>query len=55
MACDVWLDYPDFNEDFKTHTNDSNLQLGAVIVTFYSKKLTGAHMSNRILPMLPSA
>ena len=25
------LTYPDFNETFKTHTNDSTFQLGAIV------------------------
>ena len=43
---DTSLTYPDFNETFKIHTNDSAFQLGAVIsqkgkpITFYSIKLT---------------
>ena len=45
-ACDNLSTYPDFNETFKIHTNDSAFQLGAVIIqkvkttAFYSKKLT---------------
>ena len=40
------ITYPDFNDTFKIHTNDSALQLGSVIsqkdtpIAFYSKKLT---------------
>ena len=40
------LAYPDFNEEFKIHTNASDFQLGVVInqngklITFYSRKLT---------------
>ena len=40
------LSYPYFNETFKTHTNASAFQLGAVIIHkgipigFYSRKLT---------------
>ena len=40
------LNYPDFNETFKIHTDDSAFQLGAVIsqkdtpIVFYSIKLT---------------
>ena len=48
LACDNLLTYPDFNKTFKIHTNDSALQLGAVIsqkgkpIDFYSRKLTDA-------------
>ena len=31
MAHNVLLDYPDINEEFKIHTNASDLQLGTVI------------------------
>ena len=40
------LTYPDFNEEFKIHTNASNLQIGEVIrqkvklIALYSRKLT---------------
>ena len=46
VARDTLLNYPDFNETFKIHTNASALQLGAVIshkgkpISFYSRKLT---------------
>ena len=46
VARNTLLTYPDFNEEFKSHTNDSNFQLGAVInqkgkpVALYSRKLT---------------
>ena len=48
MARDTLLTYPDFNETFKIHTDDSGLQLGAVIsqkgrpIAFYSIKITDA-------------
>ena len=48
VAHDILLTYPDFNEAFKTNTNDSAFQLGAVIsqkgkpISFYSRKLTDA-------------
>ena len=32
MAHDTLLTYPDFNETFKTHTDASAFQLGAVII-----------------------
>ena len=32
MARDTLLTYPDFNEDFYIHTDDSDLKLGAVIL-----------------------
>ena len=43
------LAYPNFNGEFKIHTNARNLQLGAFIsqkgkhVDFYGRKLTDAH------------
>ena len=46
VARDTLLTYTDFNETFKTHTDASTLQLGAVIIqkgkpiAFYSRKLT---------------
>ena len=48
MSLNTLLDYTDFNEEFKIHTNASDLQLGEVIsqkgkpITFYSKKLNDA-------------
>ena len=48
VAWDNLLAYPDFIQKFKIHTNDSNLQLGAVIsqkvklIAFYSIKPTNA-------------
>ena len=45
-AHDIWLTYPDFNEEFKNHTNASDFQLGAVIrqkgktITLYSRHHT---------------
>ena len=47
MAQDTLLNYTDFNETFKIHTDASAFQLGVVIshkgkpITFYSRKLTG--------------
>ena len=32
MARDTLLTYPDFNEEFKIHTDASNFQLGVVII-----------------------
>ena len=49
MACGTLLTYPYFNEAFKTHTNASAFQLGAVIsqkgknIAFYIRKLTDAY------------
>ena len=46
MARDSLIKYPDFNEHFKIHTNDSEFQLGAVIsqkdkpIAFYIRKGT---------------
>ena len=46
MAHATLLNYPDFNETFKNHTDASALQLGAVIsqkgkpISFYSGKMT---------------
>ena len=46
VARDNLLTYPEFNETFKIHTNDSSFQLGAVLsqkvkpIAFYSRKLT---------------
>ena len=46
MSRDTLLSYPDFNEEFKIHTDASNFQLGAVSnhkikpVAFYSRKLS---------------
>ena len=31
MASNTLLTYPDFNEEFKIHTNDCDFQLGVVI------------------------
>ena len=48
MSRDNLLDYPDFNEEFKIHTNASDFQLGEVIIHkyksiyFYNIKLTYA-------------
>ena len=48
---DNLLAYPDFNEEFKIHIDDSNFQLGAVInqkgrpITFFGKKFTGSDKS----------
>ena len=46
MARDTLLTYPDSNENFKIHTDASNLKLGAIIlkkgksIAFYSRKRT---------------
>ena len=46
MALKTFLTYPDFNETFKSNTDASEFQLGAVIsqkdkfIDFYSRKLT---------------
>ena len=46
---DNLLGYTNFNEEFKTHTDARNFQLGAVIrhneksIAFYCSKLTGDH------------
>ena len=46
VACDTLLTYLYFDEEFKSHTDDRNLHLGAVIrrkgkpIDFYSRKLT---------------
>ena len=46
VARDTLLTYPDFNETFKTNTNASGFQLGAVIsqkdkpIAFYNRKRT---------------
>ena len=48
VARDTLLTYPDFDETFKIHTDDSAFQLGAVIIqkvkpiSFHSIKLTYA-------------
>ena len=48
MARDTLLIYPDFNENFKIHTDARNLKLGAVVlqkgkpIAFYSRKCTEA-------------
>ena len=47
VACDTLLIYPYFNKRFVIHTNDSDLQLGSVIIQYgkpialYSRKLIG--------------
>ena len=49
VARDTLLTYPDFNEEFKIHTDAIKFQLGAVIrqkansITFCSIKLTDDH------------
>ena len=58
VSQDILLTYPDFNEQFHIHTDNSNYQLGAVIIqngkpiAFYSHKLTGpqtwSHKRKRI-------
>ena len=46
MAHDSLLSYPDFNEEFKINSNESNFQLGSVIsqkvkpIAFHSRELT---------------
>ena len=46
VARDILLDYPEFNEKFKIHNNDSDFQIGRFIIqkgkpiTFYSRKIT---------------
>ena len=46
MARNTLLTYPDFNEDFKIHTDASDFKLGSVIlqkgkpIAFYSRKRT---------------
>ena len=46
MDRDVLLAYPDCNREFKTHTDASELQVGAIIsqnckpIAFYSRKPT---------------
>ena len=46
MARDTLLAYPDFNEEFKVHTDARKFQLGSVIsqkgkpISLYSIKLT---------------
>ena len=48
VACDTLLNYTDFNETFKIHTNSRAFQLGAVISqkgkpnNLYSRNLTNA-------------
>ena len=48
MDRDNLLSYPDFNEEFKIHTNATDFQFGAVIrqqgkqITLYGRKLTDA-------------
>ena len=48
VACDNLLTYPYFNKTFKIYTNNSALQLGAVIIqkgkliALYSRKLNDA-------------
>ena len=55
MARDTLLTYPDFNETFKIHTDDSGLQLGAVIsqkvkpISFYSRKLTDSQQRYTVM------
>ena len=49
VARDNLLDYPDFNEEFKIHSNASNFQLVPVIsqyvntIPLYSIRKTGDH------------
>ena len=50
-ARDTLSTYPEFNENFKIHTNDRKLQLGVVIshkvkpIDLYSIKITDAYKS----------
>ena len=32
VACNTLLEYPDFNKEFKIHTNASDFELGSVII-----------------------
>ena len=54
MARDVLLDYTDYNEQIKIHTDARSLQLGAVIIHngepiyFYSRKLTSDQMRHTV-------
>ena len=51
MERDTLLTYPDFNENFKIHTNASDLKLGAVIlrkgkpIALYSRNHTLSRQS----------
>ena len=55
VASDNLLTYPYFNEEFKIHTNASDLQLVAVInhkgkhIAFYSRKLIDAQKSYAVI------
>ena len=54
VAHDILLDYPDFNEEFKIHTNAWYFQLGVGIIlngkpiAFYIRKLTGAQKRYKV-------
>ena len=54
MACNTLLSSPDFNEEFKIHTDDRKLQLGSVIrhngkpIAFYGRKITDSKKSYTI-------
>ena len=51
----TWLNYPDFNETFKTHTNASAFQLGSVISqkgkpsALYSRKITDSQQRYTVI------
>ena len=55
VARNTLLNYPDFNENFKIHTNASEFQLGVVIsqkvkpIAFYSKKLTNTQQRYTVI------
>ena len=50
VSHNILLAYPDFNKEFKTHTDTCDFQLGAVVIhngkpiALYSTKLTGDQM-----------
>ena len=54
MDRDNLLTYPDFNEEFKIHTDASDLKLRTVIshkvklITFYGRKITEAQQSSTV-------
>ena len=54
LARDTLFNYPDFTEEFKIHTNVSDLQLGLVIIQkgkpidLYRRKLTDSHKRNTV-------
>ena len=55
MGRDTLLTYPDFNENFKIHTDARNLKLGAVILqkgkptAFYGRKCTEFQQSYTVI------